>query len=378
MDRPYKICTNCVMDTTDPKIKFDEKGVCDHCNTFYKKILPKWKFGENGQSKLKSLAKEIKRNTRGQAFDCIIGLSGGVDSSYLTYLAKEIMGLNPLIFHVDTGWNSQESTNNIEVLLNKLGLELYTEVINWEEMRDLQLAFFKAGVPHIDTPQDHAIFASIYRFAYKNHIKYILTGANYSTECIRNPVDWMYYQSDSTQLIDIHRKFGSIPLKSFPTTSILWHKVYLPYIYGIKVIKPLNHIHYNRNDAAKFLKDRYGWEVYGEKHYESRFTKFYESFWLYKKFGYDVRRVKYSSLIVTGQITRQEALKMLAQPPYDEETIAHDMEYIANKLNITLEELQSYLETPNRTYRDYRNQAWIYSIGAMMMRALGLELGGKR
>lgn len=374
----YRICANCVMDTSDPAITFDAKGVCDHCRTFYKEILPRWRFGEGGERELQSLAETIRASAKAKDFDCIVGISGGVDSSYLTYIAKSVMGLRPLVFHVDTGWNSQESVKNIEVLLDTLGLELYTEVIDWEEMRDLQLAFFKSGVPHIDTPQDHAIFASMYRFAVQHDVKYILTGANYSTECIRNPVEWMYYQSDSSQLRDIHRRFGTKPLRKFPTTSILWHKVYLPYVKGIKVVKPLNYVRYVSGEAAKLLKDKFGWEPYGEKHYESRFTRFYESYWLYKRFGWDVRRVKYSSLILTGEMKREEALEKLAQPPYDENNIIREKEYIAKKLGISCEELDRYMDAPRRSYRDYRNQAWLYSLGARAARVLGLELGGKR
>jgi N-acetyl sugar amidotransferase len=366
------------MDTTDPKIVFDKNGVCDHCNIFYKKILPSWETGERGRERFSALAEKIRRDGKGREFDCIVGLSGGVDSSYLTYVAKEVMGLRPLVFHVDAGWNSEESVNNIEVLVGRLGLELYTEVIDWDEMRDVQLAFIKAGVPHIDTPQDHAIFASIYKFAVEHGFKYVLTGANLSTECVRNPVEWMYYQSDLVQLRDIHRRFGTMPLRRFPTTSVMWHKVYLPYVKGIKVVRPLNYVRYVRKEAAEFLRTRFGWEGYGEKHYESRFTRFYESYWFYKKFGYDVRRVKYSSLILTGQMTREEALERLSKPPYDEPSIIHDMEYAAKKLGISVDELRAYMDAPNKTYRDYKNQAWLYAIGARVMRALRLELGGKR
>jgi len=217
-------------------------------------------------------------------------MSRGIDSSYLTYVAKEKLGLRPLVFHVDAGWNSQIAVNNIEKLIDGLGLDLYTEVIDWEEMRDLQLAFFKAGVPHIDTPQDHAFFATMYSFAEQHKIKYILTGANLSTECIRNPIEWMYYQSDSVQLRDIHRKFGTRPLVEFPTTSILRHKVYLRYIKKIRVVTPLNYVPYLKVEAMHFLQNEFGWQPYPQKHFESRFTKFYESFWLPKKFGYDTRR----------------------------------------------------------------------------------------
>ncbi len=309
------ICKNCVMDTTDTQIVFDEKGVCDHCNTFYNKIQPNWHTDERGQRALQALVANIQRAGQGKDFDCIIGMSGGIDSSYLTYIAKEQLGLRPLVFHVDAGWNSQEAVNNIEKLVDQLGLDLYTEVIDWEEMRDLQLAFFKSGVPHIDTPQDHAFFAMMYRFAEQYDVKYILTGANLSTECIRNPIEWMYYQSDSTQLRDIHRKFGARPLVTFPITSILRHKIYLPYIKGIRVVRPLNHLPYIKKDAMQLLAERFGWQPYPQKHFESRFTRFYEGYWLPKKFGYDTRKVQFSSLIVTGQMTREEALARLQTPP---------------------------------------------------------------
>lgn len=377
MDK-HQICENCVMDTTDSKIVFNNKGICDHCNTFYTHTKPRWNTDEKGEKELEVLINKIKKTRKGREFDCIIGMSGGIDSSYLTYKAKEEMGLRPLVFHVDAGWNSQEAVNNIEKMVDKLGLDLYTEVIDWEEMRDLQLAFFKSGVPHIDTPQDHAFFAMMYKFAKQYNVKYILTGANLSTECIRNPIEWMYYQSDSIQLKDIHRKFGTRPLINFPVTSILHHKVYLPYVKGIKVVRPLNYIPYIKQEAIKLLVGKFGWQPYPQKHFESRFTKFYEGYWLPKKFGYDTRKVQFSSLILTGQMTREEALEKLKHPSFDESTIHHDLEYIATKLDITVDELQGYMDSPNKTYRDYRSQESLYSIGANIMKKLGLEIGGKR
>ncbi|MES2188908.1 MAG: N-acetyl sugar amidotransferase [Pseudomonadota bacterium] len=374
----YKICNNCVMDTSDSMIVFDEKGVCDHCNTFYDRTLPNWLQGEQGARELDSIVTKIRADGKDKDFDCIIGMSGGVDSSYLTYIAKEKLGLRPLVFHVDAGWNSQEAVNNIEKLVDGLGLDLYTEVINWEEMRDLQLAYFKAGVPHIDTPQDHAFFATMYKFAEQHDVKYILTGANLSTECIRNPVEWMYYQSDSRQLKDIHSKFGARPLVSYPVTSILRHKIYLPYIKGIRVERPLNYISYIKAEAIELLQQRFGWQPYPQKHFESRFTKFYEGYWLPKKFGYDTRRVQFSSLIVTGQMTRAEALEKLGKKPYDEATIGNDFEYVATKLGIPVEELQGYFDAPNKSYRDYKSQESLYLLGAKVLKALGLEIGGKR
>jgi len=366
------------MDTTDSKISFDEKGVCDHCRTFYRDIKPNWHTDEKGFAEIRKIAERIKIAGTGKDFDCIIGMSGGVDSSYLVYLAKEKLGLRPLVFHVDAGWNSQTAVNNIEHIVDKLGLDLYTEVIDWEEMKDLQLSFFKSGVPHIDAPQDHAFFAMMYKFASKYKVNWILTGGNYSTECVRNPLEWMYYQSDSRQLLDIHKKFGTIPLKKFPVTNILWHKVYLPYIKGIKLIRPLDYMPYFKEEAAQFMVDNYGYQRYQQKHFESRFTKFYEGYWLYEKFGYDTRKVQYSSLILTGQMTREEALEKLKTLPYDKETIAHEFEFVATKLGISVKELQSYFDAPNKTYMDYKNQMFIYNIGAKVMRMLGLEKGGKR
>lgn len=378
MSKQYQVCTRCVMDTTDSNITFNDEGVCDHCLTFDSKIKPNWHTGEQGSEALEKVVDNIKKAGKGKEFDCIIGMSGGIDSSYLVYLAKEKLGLRPLVFHVDAGWNSEQAVSNIEQIVDRLGLDLYTEVIDWEEMRDLQLSFFKSGVSHIDTPQDHAFFAAMYKFAAKYKVKHILTGGNYSTECIRNPLEWMYYQSDSRQIKDIHRQFGEKPLKNFQLTNVLWHKVYLPYIKGIKVYRPLDFLDYHKENATQFLVDNYGYQRYAQKHFESRFTRFYEGYWLPEKFGYDTRKVQYSSLILTGQMTREEAIEKLKTPAYDPETINDDLEYIANKLRISVEELKGYLNAPNKTYRDYKNQQSIYDAGAKVMRALGMERGGKR
>jgi N-acetyl sugar amidotransferase len=376
--REYQICANCVMDSTDSKITFDKKGVCDHCNTYYTDILPKWHTDERGHKALEEIIFKIKKEGKGKDFDCLMGMSGGIDSSYLLYVMVEKYGLRPLVFHVDAGWNSQIAVNNIERLVDGLGLDLYTEVINWEEIKDLQLAFFKSGVSHVDTPQDHSFFATMYKFASKHKIKHILTGGNYSTECIRNPLEWMYYQSDSIQLKDIYKKYGTGKLKEYPISSILWHKVYLPYVKGIKLIRPLDFVPYHKDEAMQLLVDKFGYQKYPQKHFESRFTRFYEGYWLPMKFGFDTRKVQYSSLIVTDQMTREEALESLSKPAYDPKTIKQDFEYIATKLGISVEELQSYMDAPNKTYKDYKSQESIYNMGAKVMRALGLEKGGKR
>lgn len=374
----YQQCQSCVMDTTDNKITFDHHGVCDHCNNFFSKTLPEWSKLLEDACALEILVDKIRKKGKAQEFDCIIGMSGGIDSSYLAYIAKEKMGLRPLVFHVDAGWNSQIAVNNIEKLVDGLELELYTEVINWQEMRDLQLSFFRSGVPHIDAPQDHAFFATMYKFAAQHNIQYILTGANFSTECLRNPIQWMYYQSDSRQLFDIHRRFGTRSLETFPTTSILWHKVWLPYFRGIKVVKPLDMVPYVKEEAKNLLIQKFGWQPYPQKHFESRFTKFYESYWLPKRFGYDVRKVQFSSLILTGQMDRDHALSLLQEPSYDEATIGHDIEFVANKLEVSVEELISFMQLPKRTYKDYKNQMLLYDYGRGIMRLIGLDVGGKR
>ena len=373
----YRICSNCVMDTTDSMITFDADGVCDHCRTFYAKTLPNWDTGEKGRAQLDQMVAKIKAAGKGRDFDCILGMRGGVDSSYLTYLAKEVMGLRPLVFHVDAGWNSQVAVNNIERMVDGLKLDLFTEVIDWEEMRDLQLAYLKAGVAQIDAPQDFAFFYTMYKFAHKYKVKYILTGANLSTECIRNPVEWSYY-GDTIQLRDIHAKFGTKPLKSYPISHILWHKVYLPYVMGIKTVRPLNLLPYIKEEAMRLLVEKFGWQPYPQKHFESRYTKFVEGYWWPKRFGYDTRKVQYSALILTKQMTREEALIKLATPIYTEESVAADFEYVAVKLGISVEELRGYLNAPKKSHRDYRSQEWLFLTGARVMKALGLEIGGKR
>lgn len=365
------------MDTTDSRITFDDKGVCDHCRNFYANTLPNWKISDDGMQTLGRTVEKIKQAGKGKDFDCILGMSGGIDSSYLTYLAKEKLGLRPLVFHVDAGWNTQEAVNNIEKLVDKLELDLYTQVIDWEEMRDLQLAYFKSGVPHIDMPQDHAFFATMYNFAAQYNIKHILTGFNYSTECVKNPREWIYF-GDVRQLKDIHGKFGQRPLVNYPISNILRHKVYLRYIRRIKVVYPLNCMKYMKEEAMQLLADKFGWQGYSQKHFESRFTRFYEGYWLPEKFGFDTRKVQYSSLILTGQTTREAALEKLSGPAYDPNTIADDFEYIATKLGISVSELRGYMDAPNKSYRDYKSQSAVFAIGAWAMHALGLETVVKR
>ncbi|MEJ7928432.1 N-acetyl sugar amidotransferase [Ramlibacter sp. AN1015] len=371
--QPYRICANCIMDTSDSKITFDSRGWCDYCNNYHSNILPHWHPDERGMRELEPVLEQIRRHGKGRDHDCLIGISGGVDSSYVTYLAKAKFNLRPLLFHVDAGWNSQQAVNNIEKLVDGLGVDLHTEVVDWQEMRDLQLAFFKAAVPHLDTPQDHAFFAGLYNFAAKHGFKYILTGANYSTECVREPLEWHYHASDLRQLKDIHRRFGTRSLKTFPTADILKFKLYYRYVKGVQVVKPLNHVPYFKEAAMQELVDKYGWQKYAHKHYESRFTRFYEGYWLPTKFGYDKRRAHFSSLILTGQMSREEALAKIAVPAYDEETLAQDFEYIATKLGLTVPQLRELMAAPNKTYRDYANSMTIMELGTRVLRALGVQ-----
>jgi len=366
------------MDTSDSRIIFDQDGVCDHCLGFRKDVLPNWHPNDTGKAIFRGVAEQIKQSGRGKSFDCIMGMSGGLDSSYLLHLAVTEFELKPLVFHVDGGWNSDIAVNNIQGLVDKLGLDLYTEVINWEEMRDLQLAFFRAGVPHLDLPQDHAFVAVLYHFAHQYKIKHILNGGNFATECVRNPKEWMYYGTDLAQIKDIHRQFGTRELKTYPFSSILFHKVYLRYLKGVRVIKPLNYLPYTKNTATATLSAEYGWRAYPQKHFESRFTKFYEGYWLPTRFGFDTRRVQFSSLILTGQMTRDEALRELQKPSFDPGSIDDEFEYIATKLGISVTELRAYHTAPLKSYRDYRNQEWMFDLGAYVLKALGVERAVKR
>nr|MBI1232815.1 N-acetyl sugar amidotransferase [Cytophagales bacterium] len=365
--RPYQMCKKLVLDTSYPGITFDSQGVCNLYYDFHKNVSPHWHTGVESRKKLEKIVLDIKDAGKGQDFDCLMGLSGGVDSSYMLHAMVKEFGLKPLVFHVDGGWNSELSVHNINVLIDKLKLDLYTEVINWEEMRNFQLAMFKSGVPHLDIPQDMSFIGVLYKFAKKHKIKYILNGGNIATESVPIPLETLYWGTDMVQIRDILSKFGTVPMKTYPFSSVFYHKIYLRYLCGVKVIKPLNYIPYNKSDAVACLENEYGWKPYPQKHFESRFTRFFEGYWLPTRFGFDMRRIQFSSLILSGQMTRDEALLQLEKPPYDNELIKQDIDYIAIKLGITTTELEGYHTMPKKYYWDYRNQRYIFQIGERLL-----------
>lgn len=374
LSKHYQICTNCIMDTTDQNIVFDSRGFCNYCNNFELTIKPNWRTDEIGMARLESLADQIRLSGKGRDFDCIIGLSGGLDSSYAAYVAKEMMGLRPLLFHVDAGWNTDQAVGNIEKLVDGLGLDLYTEVVNWEEMKRLQVAFLRAGIPDQDLVQDAAFFSGLYKFARQHGIKHIITGSNFSTECCREPEEWGGYLGIDKRLFgDIWRQFGEGDLRTFPLTDILVYKVLYQKILGMKVHHPLNLVPYIKKDAEDELGRRFGWRRFQHKHHESRFTRFYEDYWLPRRFGFEKRRAHFSSLIMTGQMTREEALERISRPEMDEHFLTQEFEYVAHKLGLSVGQLQELFHLPKKTYRDYKNKRWMIGFGANLLRKLGLE-----
>ncbi|HTO14682.1 MAG TPA: N-acetyl sugar amidotransferase [Edaphocola sp.] len=371
--RPYQICVNCVMDTTDPDIQFDEKGVCERCNQYKNRILPAWNFGLRHEEELHKILTKIKNEGAGKEYDCLLGFSGGFDSSYMLHLAVKEFGLRPLVFHVDAGWNTPFSERNVHKMVEKLGVNLKIEKINWQEVQDMQLAFFKSGVPHLDIAQDHAFVAVLDNYAKKFGIKYILNGGNISTEVIVNPSSWSYWGTDMVHIRDILSKFSTVPMKTYPFTNVLKRKIYLPYIKGIKVVKLLNLVPYIKKDAEKLLIEKYQWEPYPQKHFESILTKFIEGYWLPKRFGYDVRRPQFSSLILTNQMTRAQALEQLKFDAIPAEESKQLFAQIAKMLNITEEELNKYFTMPLKNYKEYKNKDYMYTIGAKIMYELKLD-----
>lgn len=367
-----KVCTRCIMDTSDPKIIFDKDGVCSHCKRFDTLLSPQWR--KEGFDELKLMVAKIKQEQKDDAYDCLIGLSGGVDSSYLLYLAVKKLGLRVLAVHIDAGWNSLTAVSNIEKLVKKLNVDLETVVIDWEEMRDLQVAFLKSGVANCDAPQDHAFFSALYKFAARKNIKYILNGSNISTESVL-PFSWEHFAMDGIQLKDIHKQFGKKKLKTFPVTGFFKYYFYYPYISKIKVLTPLNFINYNKKEALSILCDELNWQNYGRKHGESIWTKFFQNYFLPKRFGFDKRKAHLSSLILSGEITREEALLEIEKPLYKEQELKEDLCYIQNKLMLTNEEWRKIESLPIKHYTDYKNNENLYQIKKKYIDPLIKKLG---
>jgi N-acetyl sugar amidotransferase len=370
-----KICTRCIMDTSDPHIRFDGNGVCDYCHNFDKNISPNWSTGNHGTQELSIIAESIRESGKGNDFDCIIGLSGGLDSSYVAYIAKEKMGLRPLLFHVDAGWNTDQAVGNIEKLVDGLGLDLFTDVVNWDSVKRMQVAFFRAGIPDQDLVQDAAFFSGLYKFARKYKIKNIITGSNFSTECCREPEEWGGYLGiDTTLFGDIWARYGDgRPNDDFPLVDILVYKLWYQKVLGMKVHHPLNLVPYIKKDAEDDLAKRFGWQRFQHKHHESRFTRFYEDYWLPRRFGYEKRRAHFSSLIMTGQMTREQALERISLSEMDGHFLNQEFEYVAHKLGLTVDEFQAFFDMPKKTYRDFRNKRDLIGLGANVMRMIGLE-----
>ncbi len=353
--QPYQICTKTVMDTSDPWITFDEAGVCNYVQTYNDWDKDQRIKGVAAQQKLDQISSFLRKEGKGKDYDCIMGLSGGVDSSYMCYFVTKVLGLRALVVHVDTGWNSELAVNNIQNIVQKLNLDLHTLVIDWEEMRDLQLAYFKSGIANLDVPQDHSFIASLYMEAEKYNIKYIMNGGNMATESILPP-SWGYDAADARNMFAIHEKFGSIKLRTFPSVSLFSYLFIYPFIKKMKVIRPLEYIEYNKNQVKQFLIDELEWRDYGGKHYESKFTKFFQAHYLPTKFGYDKRKAHLSSLIVSGQLTRDEAIDELKLPLYNNDDLTEDRLYFTKKLNISLDEYFDIMSRPPIEYSDFDNQ----------------------
>jgi len=361
----YQICTFCVMDTSDPDITFNSDGECNHCIQAREVLLSNWLPNEKGKQLLLGTISDIKSATKNDRYNCIVGMSGGIDSSFLLHFIKKEMGLNPLVIHVDAGWNSPEALHNIKVLTDKLGLELEEHKVDWEEVKQLQLAYLRSGLPNQDVPQDHAFFGKLYQIAKEYNVKYVLTGSNLTSESIL-PVAWGQPAMDGKQVKAIHKRFGQGKLRSFPIVNFFTQYFYYPYIYRMKVITPLNWIDYDKNKVIDFLQKDYDWQYYGGKHHESHWTKFFQTYYLPKKLGFDKRRAHLSSLIAAGQMTRDQALEELKILPYNEQDIQKDSQFVANKLGITLQELNQFFNVPLRKYTDFPNQgALVKHLGAV-------------
>lgn len=340
------------MDSSDPEIDFDKLGICNHCRNFRDNVEPRWKNDLRSDIKLKKIVEQIKKSGGGNEYDCILGLSGGVDSSYLALKIKEL-GLRPLVMHVDAGWNSELAVSNIEKIVKHCGYELHTHVMDWNEMRDLQLAYLNAGVANQDVPQDHAFFSNMYHFAVKYKISTILSGGNIATESIF-PTSWHASAMDAINLKAIHKSFGKIQLKHYKTISFFQYYFWYPFVVKMRDFRFLDLMPFDRKKAISEL-ELIGWRSYGYKHGESIFTRFFQNYYLPVRFGYDKRRPHLSSMIVSGQISRREAIKELQKPPCSDEELAANKGYFCKKMGISELEFDSFMSQPLGYYSDFPN-----------------------
>lgn len=373
--REYKICKCCVMDTSDEDIVFDSKGVCMRCNEYKERIELEWNYGKGHEKELEQLIMSIKASGKDKEYDCILGLSGGLDSSYMLHLAVSEWGLRPFVFHIDAGWNLPVAEENIRKLTDKLGVELHIEKMDWNEMREMQLAWFKTGLEALDAPQDHAFIALIDRYSRELGVKYILNGYNISTEIIADPNSWgkgAGQTGDGTYIKDVIRRYCRIPIKHYTFTNGFKHKFWIPYVLGVKTLKPLNMIQFTREKMTSILVEEYEYAPYGQKHFEDLITKFLEGYWMPTRFGHDIRRAQLSSLVVTGQMSRDEALKILEKPPLNDREAGELFSEVARRLEITEEELKSYHEMPECTTK-FKSHTWFYNTGIKVYEKLGLE-----
>lgn len=348
----YQICSRCIMDTSDPDIKFDEQGVCAHCRR-YDMELPKRVYkGDEARMKLEAVVSRIKRDGNGKEYDCIIGVSGGVDSTYVAYLTRQL-GLRPLAIHFDNGWNSELAVSNIEKTLKALDIDLHTYVIDWPTFRDLQLSFLKASTPDGEIPTDHAINALLFHEASRRNIKYIVTGMNFATESMAVKA-WAYGHSDWKYISAVHKRFSKVKLRRYPHFSFL-HLFWWTFVKQIKSVSILNYIDYNKEQVMKQIKEELGWVYYGGKHYESVYTRFFQGYILPEKFRIDKRRGHLSDMILSGQMTRVEALKAMQEKSYDDELLEQDLAFFKKKFDLREEEFSELMRLPLKSFRDYPN-----------------------
>ena len=369
----YQICTCCVMDTSDPQIAFDELGECTHCMLYRDTVFRIPRFQPGADEALASMVAQTRALAAGRRYDCVIGVSGGVDSTYLAYYVKRVLGLNPLAVHMDNGWNSELAVSNIERMISELKIDLHTEVLDWREFSSLQRAFLQASTPDCETPTDHAISATLYQVAIDKDVPTILFGNNLVTEAIL-PRMWSYGHQDWIYIRGLNSRFGTARLRSYPHTSI-WKYFYLFKVRKLRAVRLFDYIRFDRAEVEAFIGRELGWRPYGAKHFESVYTKFFQGYLLPHKFGFDKRRAHMSSLICAGQMTRDEALRALQAPALDPDDVPAMLDYVAKKLRMARCELDAICEAPPRTYKDYPNSE--NSRFVKLVRRLYKAVGGK-